>query len=154
MELREVIAGQLQSSHQRVLRTLQDLTEDDVHRSPTGNLSPVIWQIGHLAWAESFYANKAGGSRSAPPTYEQLFRSGTGGAGNYPSLTDVTAAFAQAQSGLAEMARMADLARPVEGRNYSTVGELFLFACFHRGYHQGKIATLRALLGKPLVFRR
>lgn len=156
MDLGEVIVGQLQSSHQRVLRSLEDLTEDDVHRSPAGNLSPVLWQVGHLAWTESFFASRADRPGSAPSSFEQLFKSGTGGTGHYPPLAEVTAAFVTAQQGLAEVARSTDLARPVEGRSYSTIGELLLFACFHRGYHQGKIATLRALLGKPMgkPFRR
>ncbi len=150
MDMREVIVGQLQSSHQRVLRSLEDLTEDEVLRSPVGNLSPVIWQVGHLAWTESFFASRADRPGSVPPMFEELFKSGTGGAGDYPLLAEVTAAFATAHQGLAEVARSADLARTMEGRSYSNVGELLLFACFHRGYHQGKIATLRALLGKPV----
>ncbi len=154
MELKQVILRQLEMSHQRVLRSLEELTEADVQQSPTGNLSPVVWQVGHLAWSESFYAGRADGAVSVPPTFAELFRSGTGGKGTYPPLAEVTSALGAAQEGLAEVARGTDLAKPVEGRSYSTVGELLLFACFHRGYHYGKIATLRALLGKPIVLRR
>lgn len=150
MDLRDIIVGHLGLSHQRVMKSLEGLTEDDVQRSPTGDLSPVIWQVGHLAWTESFYAGRANGGRSAPASYEGLFGSGTGGKKDYPPFADVTAAFAKAQETLSATARAADLAHPIEGRSYSNVGELLLFACFHRGYHYGKIATLRALLGKPL----
>ncbi len=150
MELRDVIAGQLQSTYQRVLKSLENLTEDEVQRSPTGILSPIIWQVGHLAWTESFYAGRADRPGSAPESYQQLFTSGTGGKGDYPVLTEVSAAFEKAQETLTALARSADLAHPLEGRNYSNVGELLLFASAHREYHRGKIATLRALLGKPL----
>ncbi len=35
---------------------------------------------------------------------------------------------------------------------FKTVGDVVSFATFHRGYHIGKICTLRALLGKPRLF--
>jgi hypothetical protein len=48
--------------------------------------------------------------------------------------------------------RTAQLDAPAEGRSYSTVEEMLVFAVYHRGYHVGKITTLRALLKKPRLF--
>ncbi len=44
-----------------------------------------------------------------------------------------------------------DLARPIEGAQgrVDPLGYRLAFCLFHRGYHLGKIMTLRALLGKP-----
>lgn len=43
-----------------------------------------------------------------------------------------------------------DLSQPFEKPDFfRNRGDVLVFACFHRGYHVGKIATLRALLNKP-----
>lgn len=54
---------------------------------------------------------------------------------------------------LRQLALEGDLTQRIEGvRSYRSVGEALLFLTYHRGYHIGKITTLRALLGKQRVF--
>jgi len=155
MQLNDAILGQLRLTYQFVLESLEELTEEEALRSPVGNLSPVIWQVGHLAWAENLDASRVDHAVVIPPSFEQMFRTGTGGSGNYPPLEKVTAAYVAAHEVLVEIARSGDLAKVIEGRRRSyPVSDLLLFACYHRGYHTGKIATLRGLLGKSLVFKR
>ncbi len=89
-----------------------------------------------------------------PAGYEALFKRGTGGGGGetYPSLDEVKAAFDRAQQSLQNAARTVDLGTPVEARNYGNIGEMLVFTCYHRGYHIGKMTTLRALLKKARLF--
>ncbi len=152
MELQQMILGQLLATRQRILRCLEDLSDDEARRTPTGNLSPVIWQVGHLAWADAGYAGRADRAPTLPPAFEGLFKTGTGGVAAYPPLAQVTDAFNVAQQALEAVARSADLEQSLEARAYTNVGEMLIFACYHRGYHVGKMTTLRALLGKPRLF--
>jgi hypothetical protein len=57
-----------------------------------------------------------------------------------------------AHDALAAVAQSTDLTAPVSGEFFKSVADVISFACFHRGYHIGKICTLRALLGKPRLF--
>ncbi len=104
MQLNEAILGQLQLTYQFALDSLEELTEDEAQRSPGGNLSPVIWQVGHLAWAEKLYASRVDHAVVIPPSFELMFRTGTGGPGDYPPLGKVTAAYVTAHEGLVEIA--------------------------------------------------
>src|SRR5579884_3380118 len=133
MDAAATIAQQLTVTHDRLRRAIDGLTEDDARQVLAGRLAPVVWQVGHLAYVDSNYVQRGGGSPPAPPHYADLFKPGTGG-----------------QRGLLSVARAADLAAPLDFPAYKSVGEMLVYSCFHRGYHIGKIATLRALLGKPL----
>jgi hypothetical protein len=115
-------------------------------------LAPIVWQVGHLVWADSSMARRVDGTSGMPDGYADLFKTGTGGDAAYPPLAEVKEALDRAQQSLEAAARTADPATPLEARNYSNVGEMLLFACFHRGYHIGKMTTLRALLKKPRLF--
>lgn len=149
--MRELIVYGLESSFTRVLRCVEDITDDEARAMPHG-LSPILWQLGHLVASDAGYLRRAGGRVEPPAGYAGLFATGTGGAADYPPLGEVRAVFEAVQRGLLEAARTADLALPVEGRSYRTVGEVLTFTPYHRGYHIGKMTTLRALLGKIRLF--
>ncbi|MDR7481314.1 MAG: DinB family protein [Armatimonadota bacterium] len=151
MDIRAVLLYGLTATHARLLRCLEDLTDDEARRTPHG-LTPIIWQAGHIALADAGFARRADGRTEPPAGYEGLFATGTGGPAAYPPLAEVRDAVNRGQGRLEEIARTADLAARVDARNYSTVGEMLAFATYHRGYHVGKITTLRALLGKPRLF--
>jgi len=149
--MRALIAYGLETSHARVLRCVEDLTEEEARDAPHG-LTPIIWQLGHLVVSDAGYLRRAGGAIALPPRYGDLFAMGTGGRAEYPPLAEVRGRFEPIHRALLDVARTADYGAPVEGRSYRTVGELLAFVAYHRGYHIGKMTTLRALLRKPRLF--
>lgn len=152
MDIRDVLHYGLSTTHARVNRCLEDLTEEEARRSPAEGLSPVVWQVGHIALTDLTFAHRAGRPAQEPPGYAGLFQMGTGGETAYPPLHEIRQALIRAQQALQDVSRTADLDAAVDARSYSTVGEMLAFAIYHRGYHVGKITTLRALLQKPRLF--
>ena len=151
MDSRDVIRFGLTASFTRVLRCVEDVSEAEAGHLPN-NLSPMIWQLGHLALSDGGFFRLAGGTSPAPDSFKGFFRTGSGGAADYPPLSDVKPVFEAAQRELERLAQSADLAQRVESRSFATIGEMLVFAAYHRGYHIGKMTTLRALLGKPRLF--
>lgn len=151
MEEKAVLRYGLEATRERVLRCVGDTSEEEARRVVQG-LSPLVWQVGHLAYTDGVLLGRAGRPSPVPEAYPSLFGTGTGGPANYPSLVDVVRAFEAAHAALLELLDAAPLDWPVDGRHYRNVGEMLAFSSYHRGYHVGKMATLRALLGKPRLF--
>lgn len=151
METRELIQFGLDATYTRVLRCVEDISEKEARERPQG-LAPLVWQVGHLALADAGFLRRAGLTQEVPTSYLDLFKTGSGGLADYPSVAEVRSVFEAGQRALTDLLRSVDLSRPIESRNYSTVGEMLVFACYHRGYHIGKMTTLRALLSKPRLF--
>ena len=149
MELRELVKGALLAGTGMLDRTLADLSEEEAARRPQG-LTPIVWQVGHLAFHEARLAKQLTGAEIAlPETYKDLFEYGSSGEGPFPPLAEVREYFAKGQQELLKAAD-GDLSRAVDGgRLYSTVAGALMFADRHRWYHIGKIMTLRGLLQKP-----
>jgi DinB superfamily len=149
---RAMIAQQLTTSYNRMTRALEGISPEEAARRAEGRLAPIVWQVGHLAFVDAMFAKRAGAACPVPEGYPDLFRPGTGAAPDFPALAEVTPVFAQAQDTLLRVAATADYTTPLEHPTgaYENVGEMLVYACFHRGYHVGKTATLRALLGRPL----
>jgi DinB superfamily len=152
MITRTMLTDQLDLYHARLEMALGGITDEEARRVMTKPLAPVVWQIGHLAVVDTIYVQRGGGSYTVQPSYNDLFKPGTGGEAAYPPLGEVWAAFSGAHQALRALVDEVDLARPLQhpAGAYSNVGGMLLYACYHRGYHAGKIGTLRALLGKPL----
>lgn len=149
--MRELLLYGLKATHARLQRCLEDLTDDEARTSPAG-LSPIIWQAGHVATSDFALARRVDGRTESPAGYADLFQMGTGGEAPYPPLADVRREVDRAQQVLETLAGAVPLETPVDSRNYRNVGEMLVFAIYHRGYHVGKAATLRALLKKPRLF--
>lgn len=152
MITRAMVTQQLDLYHARLERTLEGITEEEGRRVLAGRLAPIVWQVGHLAVVDAMWVQRAGGSHAVQPRYTDLFKPGTGGEAEYPALSEVWAVFSGAHQALLKIVDEADFARPLEhpAGAYTSVGEMLVYACYHRGYHVGKTGTLRALLGKPL----
>jgi hypothetical protein len=152
MITRTMLTDQLDLYHARLEMALEGITDEEARRVMAKPLAPVVWQIGHLAVVDAIYVQRGGGSYTVQPSYDNLFKPGTGGEAAYPPLREVWAAFSGAHQALRALVDGADLARALQhpAGAYSNVGGMLLYACYHRGYHAGKIGTLRALLGKPL----
>jgi hypothetical protein len=152
MTSRAMMAQQLTTSYTRMTRALEGIAPQDAARRAEERLAPIVWQVGHLAFVDAMFAKRAGDTFTVPEEYPDLFRPGTGGAREFPSLAEVARVFAQAQESLLRVAATADYGTAIEHptRAYENVGQMLVYACYHRGYHVGKTATLRALLGSPL----
>lgn len=148
---RDYVGFGLAATSTRALRCVDDVGDEEARQSLHG-LSPIIWQLGHLALADEGFLKRAGRALEIPGSYRELFATGTGGTAEYPSLAQVRSVFEIANRALEMMAREADLAQALDARNYKTIGEMLVFAAYHRGYHIGKMTTLRALIGKPRLF--
>lgn len=155
MNARTATQFQLQRTHERVQQCLADLSADEARQSPLPRLSPVVWQVGHVTFYDALYAERAGIGHAVPAIpreYEHLFTAGTGGQAEYPPIDQVWEIFDRTHAALRAIAERGDLAKPIEGQLYKDVGSMLIFACVHRNYHIGKMATLRALLDKPVLF--
>lgn len=152
MDLVAAVRLQLERSHERVGKCLADLSVAEARRAPLPALSPVVWQVGHIAFHDGQFARKAAAAGTVPAEYEGLFKAGTGGEAAYPPIGQVWEVFDKTHATLLRIAQEADLATPVEGQMYTDIGGMLMFACVHRGYHIGKMTTLRALLDKPVLF--
>jgi len=148
-----MVQYQLDTSHKMVKRMLGGVDEDEARRTPSGGLAPIVWQVGHLALTDASFAKMASGAAvpGVPENYGDLFKGGSDGKGDFPSLSQVLEVFETAHQAVARAAAEVNLEEPRESRFglFRNVGELFLFQIYHRGYHVGKIMSLRALLGKP-----
>ena len=145
-----LLKKQWQTSTDRFLQAVADVTPEEAVARPQ-DLTPIVWQVGHVAYYDAVLLRRAGFEVDIPAAYEQLFPIGSDGRGDLPSLDEVREFFRQ---GSARVAALLDdpeaLARPTQGTpNYGTLAEGVVYVMGHRGYHRGKIMTLRALLGKP-----
>lgn len=151
MDTRELFHTQLQSSGRTMLGVTKDLTDEEGARRPQG-LAPVVWQVGHIAYYDAHLISEIeGGTPDVPEEYAELFQQGSSGDATFPPLSEVRAVAEQVQAKL--LALDVDPFQPLDGGSlYSNVGGAFMFTQLHRGWHIGKIMTLRALLGKPVIF--
>ncbi len=149
----ETLRYGLTATHERIGKVLDDLTDDDARRQPAPGLAPIIWQAGHIALYDVLFARRVDEQSVAPAGFEEVFTAGTGGEpASYPSLSSVRAAVDAAQRALVAIAAAHSASTPIDSPRYQTVGELLTFAVYHRGYHVGKITTLRAMLKKARMF--
>lgn len=150
MDWQTSLKTQWQLSTDRFLKAIEDVTPEEAAARPQ-DLTPITWQVGHTAYYDNILLRRAGLTAEMPAAYEELFPIGTDGRGALPSLDEVREFFRESSRRIAALLDDPEaLARPTEGTaNYSTLGEGVMYIIGHRGYHRGKIMTLRGLLGKP-----
>jgi len=153
---RALIQQQCAASHQIVKYCLADLSDEEARRMPNATLSPVVWQVGHLALTNLGFLKRADivPATALPESYTALFDTGTGGNADYPPLGTVVKAFDDSHEALMRGVAGANLGTPNEGPLglWKNLAEMLAFSNTHRWYHIGKITSLRALLGKPRLF--
>lgn len=130
----------------------QGISDEEARARPE-DLAPIVWQAGHIAYYEALLvAEVEGGAPNIPATYEALFKQGSKGGGEFPPLAEVVEVLKRSQSGVLRLVE-GDLAKPLAGEPlYTSLAGALLFTHYHRGYHLGKIMTLRGLLGKEPFF--
>lgn len=152
MEMRELFRQQLQSSGKITLTVTKDVTEEEAVERPHG-LAPIVWQVGHVTYYDAVLISQVlGGEPDVPAEYAELFKQGSSGEGDFPAFADVRAVAERVQAKMLELADVDPLQELDGGSLYSNVGGALMFTLQHRGWHTGKIMTLRALIGKPVMF--
>ncbi|HLY22352.1 MAG TPA: DinB family protein [bacterium] len=148
MDAKGYVTQMLGLSHTRLREAIDGVSDADARRVMAGKLTPVVWQVGHLALVDGNYVRRAGGESPVPARYAELFKQGSGGEQDYPPLSEVWSVFDTTHRVLMDRASGADYEAPIDAPAYKTVGEMLLYSSYHRGYHIGKIMSLRGLLGK------
>lgn len=124
---------------------------------PTDN--HVLWTLGHLAMTYSWCASLIDGKLAPlPETYQGMFgykSVPSPDAGKYPGAADVRrqhhVAFARLMEAIGGL-RPEDAHKPPAADSFGfAVDRLDVVykACWHEGWHQGQISTLRRSLGMP-----
>jgi len=152
---RALIQQQLGSSHGFLKHTLNDVTEEEAQRIPSPAVSPIVWQVGHVAFVNFAFALGPDAARKRlPDAYARLFATGTGGRADYPAFGEIAKALDDSHGALLAAVAEADLSTPNEGPvgAWKNFAEMYAFSNSHCWYHIGKISTLRAMLGKPRLF--
>lgn len=152
MDFRELIESQLRGTATNMQGVLKDISEEEAKSRPQ-NLTPIIWQAGHIAYYEALLVSEIERKEpEVPANYGELFKQGSGGEADYPAFSEVLDVLERSQANVLRLVE-GDLNKPLAGEPlYTTVGGALLFTYYHRGYHFGKIMTLRGLLGKPILF--
>lgn len=152
MDMRELFRTQLESSGRTMLSVTKDVTEEEAVRRPHG-LAPIVWQVGHVTYYDALLISDVlGGEPDVPEEYAELFKQGSSGEGDFPPLADVRAVAESVQAKFLDLVDV-DPFQELDGAPlYSNVGGALMFTHTHRGWHTGKIMTLRALIGKPIMF--
>lgn len=149
---RTLLEWVLAKTAERVMRSISDVSQEEAAARPQG-LTPIIWQLGHVLLTEAFILRRFGQTVDLPPEYDTLFAMGSGGEADYPSIDEIRPLLGAINERLCGLAASAPFDQPLEGSKvYGTVGEALAFMPHHRGYHVGKITTLRGLLGKSRLF--
>ena len=60
MDSRALLQHQLSTSHQIVKQCVNDIADGEAGRLPAASLSPVIWQVGHLAVSNVNFIKRTG----------------------------------------------------------------------------------------------
>ena len=150
MDAKSYVTQMLGLSHNRLREAIDGVSDADARRVQAGKLTPIVWQVGHLALVDRIYVRRAGGESPVPARYTELFKQGSGGEQDYPPLAEVWTVFDTTHRALMDRAAGADYQAPIDAPSaaYKTVGEMLLYSSYHRGYHIGKIMSLRGLIGK------
>ncbi|MHB8730923.1 MAG: DinB family protein [bacterium] len=151
MDAKTHVTYMLGVSHGRLREAIDGVSDADGRRVMAGKLTPIVWQLGHVALVDGNYVRRAGGESPVPARYAELFKQGSGGEQDYPPLSEVWTVFDATHKALVDRASGADYQAPIDAPSYKTVGEMLMYSGFHRGYHLGKIMSLRGLLGKVVV---
>jgi len=146
------------SNSRKTLNSLFDgFTAESALAQPTPGVNHVLWQTGHLAHTEDWYAGLlAGSGTTLPERYASLFGYGSTSEGTdaYPSFDEVKAQLATARERVVAAVRAASdekLAEQCEDLGTDFLGGA-LMVSWHEGWHSGQISIIRRALGLPSIY--
>ncbi|AMA71532.1 MULTISPECIES: DinB family protein [Aneurinibacillus] len=156
----ELVLKQFIIARRRLLKALEDVTEEMAAKKPEGFNNNIHWHAGHiLSAAEQFLFRLPGGSVNIPDNYKDFFANGT----KPDDWKETPPSFQQIVAQLKEQeARVKDGKDSIEerldetlvppftlrsGLRMDTVGELINMAIYHEGVHTGYISAMKRIIG-------
>ena len=149
---------QLGLTHQVVMKSLQDITQEESLRAPQGGGNCLNWVMGHLVGSRQKMLELLGGKPFWSEQQLQQYRRGaprmTDGenAADFGSLLRDFDACQEPLLTALEAAAPARLATSVPGSPFGhreeTVGSVLAGLVFHEAYHVGQTGLQRRLLGR------
>ena len=161
----QVAIDQIKFARAYTLQLLEDVHDDEWFVIPTGSVSHLAWQMGHLAMAE--YGLTMLRLRGKEPSdaefitndFMRAFKKGSSphaGSAAYPAFANIRRTFDAVHEralreldGYAEEELQAEIPEPYAVTN-TKLGSVF-FCPHHEMLHAGQIGLLRRLLGKDPV---
>src|SRR2546425_10562175 len=104
MDPRSIAVYGLTASFTRVQRCVEDVSDGEAAQTPN-NLTPIVWQLGHLALSDGGFLRLAGGTSPAPELFKGLFKTGSGGPADYPPVGEGKPGVEAAQRELERLAQ-------------------------------------------------
>jgi hypothetical protein len=162
MTAKDVLKSHMDMAQMVLTRYLADLSDADLMRRPAPTANHLAWQLGHLINSENGLVNMVcpGVSPALPAGFADQHGKGATGIddpGRFLTKQQYLELFAKqreatktALAGLAD----ADLDKPgpdAMKRLCPTVGSVFVLIGNHPMMHAGQFATVRRILGKPIV---
>ncbi len=155
----EILAGNLEM----LKGHLADFTDADMLVRPTPAANHTVWQLGHLAGAESGMVNLVtpGAIAPLPDGFSQKFTKETAKSDDpkaFPTKAEILDIFSKVRADTIAWAKSltdADLEKPSPERlrNFvPTVGHLLVMTPVHGAMHLGQIQVIRRKLGRPVIF--
>jgi len=157
----ESIVERMSAARQYTQSLLDETGRDDWFRMPSGDVTHIAWQVGHMAAAEYFLAllrirgKKEEDAQLIPEEFMSLF--GRGSTPNpdesaYPAVDDIQQVFDRVHhQAIEEVGGLSDntLDEPVDTPHpmFSTKLGSLLFCPAHELLHAGQIGLLRRLFG-------
>lgn len=159
----QIVARQIEFARGYTLSLLEGLTDDDWFWSPTGYVTHIAWQVGHLAMAQYGLALFRQRGRAEVDAelmsgrFRKLFLKGSEpqlDRGTYPPPREILDVMNRVhRQVLSELPRFdgAALDEPSEPPHsaYATKYGALLFTAQHEFLHAGQIGVIRRLMGQP-----
>jgi hypothetical protein len=133
------------------------IPESQATTQPAGHRNHALWQIGHMAVNNQWFAHMIDGRGiQTPAAWNDLFGMGSEpkpDASIYPPLGELKAAFTKSLERITDAAHSytdAELNHPCTGESGGFLTDKMdsiLKAAWHHGYHTGQVATLKKALG-------
>lgn len=143
-------ANQLRSY---LLKVVDGLSPEQLTTIPSGFSNNILWNLGHIAWAQGVFTwELCGKTPPVPKAYHDLFKNGTSPA-DWTETPDA-AEVLQLLASLNQQAVDAETTGELENRKPFSMGKLLIetnddatmFNLWHEGIHLGMILSLKRLV--------
>jgi uncharacterized damage-inducible protein DinB len=160
MNIKQALGFMLKQNEGALKKLWDEINDEESLERGKDNLNHIRWIAGHIANANGYMVNVAGGSPDIPHGWDELFRGGKEmeeDPSKYPSMKEIRNNF---EANRKELYRALEEIPEVELETAKELApdwnippqEALLFLCNHEFYHAGQISMMRNVIGKERAF--